>query len=522
MFKNVLVLICGVIFLCSCGEKRDQKILFARLSADVTTLDPALAVDVSSGMIAAKLFNGLVKYGKDMEIVPDIANKWEVSPDGCTYTFYLRQKVKFTNNREVEASDFKYSFERVLNLKTLSSRTWVFDKVVGAKEFMAGYTSEVSGLIVKDKWTFQIVLSQPFAPFLGFLAMPTAYVVPKEEVEKWKQDFSKHVIGTGPFKLMKWRNDEKIVLSANPDYFEGAPKIKGIEYRIIPEELTALAEFESGNLDVMGLPASEFKRFINHPKWKDNIASQVDMNVYYLGLNCQKPPLDKIEVRQALNYAINKEIIIKTVLENKASLSHGPIPSNIAGYCAELKPYDYDPQKARDLLSRAGLKDGFELKIFQKSSKEVLNIAEVIQAQLKDVGIKAEIIQVEWSALKEMINKGDTDSFYLAWVADYPDAENFLTPLFHSANWGSGGNRARYKNPIIDQLIDEAAKTIDTKKRLELYQQIEAKIVSEAPWVFLWHQKSYAIHQKWVKNYKLYPIYNADKGTNVELINHII
>lgn len=516
MVQKVVFLI--LILLAGCGgQKKEANVLVNRLSADVTTLDPALVVDMSGGIVTAKIFNGLVKYGSDMKIVPDLAERWEVSSNGKTYTFYLRQGVRFTNGRQIEAADFKYSFERVLDAKTCSPRTWVFDRVYGAREFMSGQAKGVAGLIVKGKHIFQIKLCEPFAPFPGFLAMPAAYVVPREDVEMFGQDFSEHVVGSGPFKLAQWKHDERIVLTANTDYFEGSPKIKGIEYRIIPEDLTALAEFESGNLDTMGLPGPEFDRFINHPQWKNNIVWEIAMNVYYLGLNCQKPPFNNIKVRQALNYAVNKEAILKTILKDKALISHGPIPPNLPGYSEGIKAYPYNPEKAKRLLAEAGLTDGFEIKIFQKSSKEVLNITEVIQSQLKEVGIRAEIVQLEWSTLKEMINQGQCDSFYLAWLADYPDAENFLTPLFHSSNWGAGGNRARYKNPIIDQLIEEANKAVDTKQALALYQQIEEKIVEDAPWVFLWHQKNYSLHQDWVKNYRLYPIYNADKGTEIEL-----
>jgi peptide/nickel transport system substrate-binding protein/oligopeptide transport system substrate-binding protein len=206
-------------------------------------------------------------------------------------------------------------------------------------------------------------------------------------------------------------------------------------------------------------------------------------------------------------------------LKNRGVLSHGPIPPGLPGYNPELSPYEYNPAKAKALLKSAGYEKGLNVKIYQKSSREVLNITEVIQAQLGDVGINAEIVQLEWSALKQMINEGKTDMFYLAWIADYPDAENFLAPLFHSGNWGAGGNRVRYKNEQVDKLIELAQMTTDEDKRTELYQQIERIIHQDAPWIFLWHQKEFAVCQSWVKNYRCYPIYNADKGVDVELVS---
>lgn len=523
MTGKMFVLLFGLLIsglLTSCGQpkKLTTDTFHSRLSADVTTLDPALVVDVSGGMLTAKLFNGLVKYGEGMQIVPDIAENWTISEDGKTYTFALKEGVRFTNGREVTSSDFKYCIQRVLAPKTMSPRTWVFEKILGAQKYMQGKSQDCAGLIVKDNHTLQIILEEPFAPFLSFLAMPAGYVVPREEVEKWGDDFSKHVVGTGPFKLDEWLPDEKIVLVANTDYFDSKPKVAKLEYRVIPEELTAWAEFEAKNLDAISIPMIEFDRIINNPKWQKEIVSQAGMNVYYLGLNCQKHPFDKIEVRQALNYAIDKETILNTVLKNRGIASHGPIPPGIEGYSSKLKNYPYNPEKAKELLTQAKLPDGFKMKIYQKSSREVLEITEVLQAQLKEVGIEAEIIQLEWSTLKEMINKGETDAFYLAWIADYPDAENFLTPLFHSKNFGAGGNRAFYKNQEIDRLIELAQQTTNTRERIKLYQQIETKIYDEAPWVFLWHQKEFSLHQPYVKGYKLYPIYNADKGTSIEII----
>jgi len=207
---------------------------------------------------------------------------------------------------------------------------------------------------------------------------------------------------------------------------------------------------------------------------------QVGLNAYYLGINCQKKPFDDVRVRQALNYAIDKKAIIETVLQNQGVLSHGPIPSTLPGYNCKLPAYERNTQKAKELLKDAGCPN-LTMKIYQKPSREALNITEVIQSQLSDVGITAKIVQVEWSALKEMINQGKCDTFYMAWLADYPDAENFLAPLFHSANFGAGGNRAQYKNEKVDKLIETAQATTDEKKRNKIYQQIETIIHDDAP-----------------------------------------
>ena len=490
-----------ILLLASCTH-RTEKIpgfLYLRLSSDITTLDPAMIVDVAGGAVSAKIFNGLVRFDEDSKIIPDLAESLSISKDGKVYTFKLRQGVRFHNGRE----------------------------------FMDGTEAHVHGIKALDEYTVEIEIKEPFGPFLSLLAMPPAYIVPQEEVEvevkvegkEGRKDFSSHPIGTGPFKIKEWKRGRELILSANEDYFLGRPKMGGIAYRIIPEELTAIAEFESGNLDVMGVPSTEFRRYSESPKWRGLIQKSHGLNTFYLGLNCQKPPFNDKRVRQALNYAIDRERILKTILEGRGELASGPIPPFLKPSTLALREregvrvgYRYDPDKARSILREAGLENGFEFRIYQAPDQDTVDIMEVVQQYLKDVGIRAEIVQLEWSAFKEAINNGEADSFWLSWRADYPDPENFLFPLFHSSNWGSAGNRARFKDPDIDRFIEDAQKEPDEKKRLYYYSEAERRVVEEAPWVFFWHKNDYIIHQPWVKGIKSYPIYNADKGTDAEFI----
>ena len=503
-----------------CQEKGKHKLpgfLYLRLNTNPTTLDPALIVDVASANIAAKLFNGLVRFGARMEIVPDIARTIEVSPDGTRYSFELRPGVRFSNGREVAAADFKYSFERILNPGTKSPRTWVFSRITGAKKYMEGQAEELSGIRVKGKYELEVVLDKPFALFLQFLALPTAYCVPKEEVEQWKKDFSFHPVGTGPFILEEWKHNVSLKMTVNPDYFDNKAKVQGIIYRVIPEDLTAVYEFSSGNLDLLSIPQAEFRRFITHPQWKGLIKEAVTLNTYYLGLNCRKPPFDNPKVRQAMNYSIDREKILTTLLEGRGELAAGPIPPVLLPAGETVPGYGYNPDRARSLLKEAGYPDGFEIKIYQSSDQETLEVLEVIQQYLEKAGIRAQIIQREWSSFKEALNKGEADCFWLSWWADYPDAENFLFPTFHSGNWGAGGNRAYFKDGEIDRLIEEAQRTMASGKRLSLYREIERKIINQAPWVFFWHKKEYVVTQAWVKGVKLYPLPGVDKGTEASL-----
>ena len=460
-FKKVYSLISVFFFLVtvsliSCTSKSDKLpgYLYLRLASNPTTLDPALITDVTGGTIGAKIFNGLVRLDEKLNVVPDIAKTWEISDDGKSYIFYLKEGITFSNGREVVAQDFKYSFERLLTPETRSPNTWVLEKIRGSKDFIRGKAKAISGIMVKGKYTFAIALEEPFTPFFNLLCMTAAYVVPKEEVDKWGADFSTHPSGTGPFMLKEWRHNQYLKLQARDDYFEGKPQIKGIVYKIIPEDLTTVAEFESENIDVISIPASEFKRYRESSKWKNFIAGSPGINTYYLGLNCERPPFNNPLLRKTVSYAIDREKILNSIYEGRGVFASGPIPHILRTWPAP-EIYEYSPEKARALLKEASFPDGLHIKIYLTSDPEVLDILEVIQGYLMNVGIKAELRQLEWSAYKVAINSGEPDAFWLSWWADYSDPENFLFPLFHSSNFGAAGNRTRFKNLNVDMLIEK-------------------------------------------------------------------
>ena len=500
------------------GDRRPAgKIYRTYLSADPTTLDPALSNDAGSGELCALLYNGLVRFDHQTTILPDIAERWEISEDSRTYTFHLRPGVRFTNGREVTAEDFRYSFQRVLNPATRSSRGWVFEPIAGARDFASGKADAVSGIRVTDPLTLEITLEEPFAPFMGFLAMPAAQVVPREEIERRGDDFSEHPVGTGPWILEEWVHDDHLLLRANEDYFGSRPKLSNVSYRIIPETMTVTAEFEAGNLDYMSIPLAEFERWTQDPEWKPYILSQLKLQDTYIGINNQKPPFDDIRVRQALNYAIDVATIMETIRPGRGIRASGAIPPGLPGSDPDRPPYPYDPRKARRLLAEAGFSDGLRMEIWTMQSPEVTRILEAVQAYLADVGIRAEIISRDWSLLKQAINQGQPDAYYMTWLADYPDGENFLYPTFHSSNWGGGGNRARYRNEKIDELIEQARSMLDDEARADLYRRIDEVVHREAAWIYLWYPKVFVVRQPWVVNFRQHLMFNADKLLEVDI-----
>ena len=501
----------------SCQRTEDGRLpgyLYLRLNNNPTTLDPALITDVQGGGIAAKLFNGLVRFNENLDIVPDIARSWTLSADQTTYTFRLRHEATFSNGRKVTAGDVKYSFERVLRPETRAPLTWVLDKIEGAADVIAGKQTEVPGIRASNDHTLIIKLDKPFGPFLPLLAMTTAYIVPREEVERLGPDFGMHPVGSGPFTMNEWKHGQHLILTARDEYFEGHPKLKGIFYRVIPEDLTAVLEFETGRLDVLLIPTSEYRRYTTDPAWRELIYGKPGLNSYYLGLNCTRPPFSDMRVRQAVNYAIDRRHILNTVFEKRGVLATGPIPPGLwknSILPLEAKGYPYDPEKAKTLIREAGA-EGATVKIFITNDVEVLDVIEVIQQYLEKAGLRVKIVQLDWSALKHAVNAGEPDAFWLSWWADYPDPENFLFPLFHSASVGSGGNRTRCLDPELDRIIEIAQRTMDERQRFRLYRQAENRIILDAPWVFMWHRADYFVIQPWVRNFKIYPIYSIDKG----------
>jgi peptide/nickel transport system substrate-binding protein/oligopeptide transport system substrate-binding protein len=509
---SVILLILSIFITCS-SNSRIAGYIYYRLNSNPTSLDPALIVDVTGGYIAAKLFNGLVKLDEDLNIIPDIAEKWEIKDKGATYIFYIQQGVKFFNKREVTSYDFKYSFKRILDLNNRSPNTWVLEKISGAKEFMKGKATEIAGIETIDRYTLKIRLEKPFAPFLNLLTMTAAYVVPKEEVERLGAEFSTHPVGTGPFVLKEWKHNNELVLTKNNNYYFDKARVDGIVYRIIPEDLTAVTEFELGNLDVITIPAYEYSVYKNSPKWKRYISSVRGLNTYYLGFICSRPPFDNENLRKAVVHSIDREKILKTFYEKRGRLAAGPVPDTLRKWIPPEQK-EYNPEKARKMVRDEGMEGG-TINFYITSDQEVVDMAEIIQSYMKETGLNVKIKQLEWSAYKAAINNAEPDIFWLSWWADYSDPENFLFPLFHSSNHGASGNRTRYTNKEVDRLIEAGQKAVNQLERNYYYMMAEKIITEETPWVFFWHKIDFTLRQPYLKNYKIYPIYSMDKGVKV-------
>jgi peptide/nickel transport system substrate-binding protein/oligopeptide transport system substrate-binding protein len=516
--RGIALCLAVAAMLCGCAQRTiPPDTLRLRLSGSPTTLDPAFIVDVSGGRIAAKLFNGLVKLNDKGEIVPDVAEHWQVSDDGRTYTFTIRSGVRFSNGREVTASDVESSLKRLLSPTVSSPRCWILAYVAGAEDFAEGKTDSVAGISVADERTITIRLDSPFAPFPYLLTMPNAAIVPEEEVDRWGADFGFHPVGTGPFSLADWEQDVRLVLDANSSYYEGVPRVKHVEYIIIPEDLTSVVEFENENLDVLEIPAAEVSHYVRSKRWGEFVVSRTGLNTYYLGFNCQKEPFNDVRVRRAVSRAIDARKIAEKVLEGRVEPATGPIPPGLVEPPPLTEEHNYDPQSAIALLKEAGFESGLKTELMLSTGREELGVCEAIQSYLNELGIEAALVPLEWSAFKKAVASGEAPLFYMSWWADYPEAENFLFPTFHSSNWGAAGNRVRFASQAVDRAIERARGILDQRARAHEYRRIEKMIIDQAPWVFLWHRKEFYIRQPRVGGFKLFPVYSADKGTEIFL-----
>ena len=488
-------------------QDRNANTLHLTLEADPITLDPALITDVRSGRISALLFNTLFSYDPQLQLKPDLIQTYRISPDGKTYHFELKEGVLFSNGKTLTAEDVKFSFQRLLDKKTRSPRAWILYPIEGAKEYRDGRADDISGLEIQDPLHFTIQLESPYSPFLSLLSMPNASITPAH-IDYLA--FSEKPIGTGPYQLKKWKHDFELILNSRKDYFNGPAKINAISFKIMKEPIFISSEFRRGRIDIMQIPGPELSLYQNDPSLRKNIQTQDELNMYYLGLNCQKAPFQNKSLRQALAHAIDKELIIHTIRKDRARILHGPIPLGVTGYDSKLTSYPYKPS----LLNKTTL--SFDLLI--PFNIETLQLAEAVQANLRDANVQVNIHQLEWSAFKGLLSNGDFDAFLLSWWADYPDGENFLFPLFHSASIGSGGNYTGYKNKGVDRLIHHSRETINENERAHTLKRIQEIIIQDAPLIFLYQSKSHIITQAWIKGYQPHPLYNGNKMTDVEII----
>ena len=521
-YRPILFLTILTLALVGCSKpQRDPSQMQLILEHDVPTLDPALSTGTNSGKVVALLFSNLVIYDENGSVEPELASTWTISDDARTYVFQLRKDASFSRGRPVTSGDVSYSIHRVLTPATKSPRTWVFDRLKGAKQFVEGESKVIEGVSTPDPHELVLTLAEPFAPFLGFLAMPAAAIVDREAVEREGDSFGRKPMGSGPYMLEEWVMIRKITLKRNP-HSHTKTKLDGVTFRVMNEPFTYSTEFKVGNLDMIPLPYSEEEFFGEHPVWKEQILSRPGLNTYFIGLNCKKGPCSKAELRKAICHAINTKLIVETTRKNQAVRAKGPIPPGLAGHDPEFQGIEYSTEKAREFLKKSGYEEGIELRLLQDDRNENLEVTQLVVSSLAQIGIKVKLCPMEWGVYTSRINEGEFDMYYRSWLADYTDAENFLFPLFHSSQAGSAGNRPRYSIEKVDEMIERAQGMIDENKRLALYRKIQRRVVNDCAYAFLFHKLERVVIQPWLKNFVLYPVFNSYKYDEVYLDEDIL
>ncbi len=509
--------IAGVVGLAGCGGSatRERRTLIdSRDNYDPRSLDPALSTDVPTGRAVSYVFDGLTRFTPRAQVMPDLATSWQLAADGVSYTFHLKRGVRFHDGTPFSASDVRHSWERVLDPKTRGGRGWPLYPIRGAKEFAAGTASSISGLDIVDDSTVRITLTEPFAIFPKMLAMPATAIVPKVT----PANFGEHPIGTGPWRFVAWHHDDYLLFARNADYHDGAPLADSLEARIIPELSTAEAEFEAGNVDVLQVPAQESPSWEANEETKPLLQSAPSLRLIYGAINTTRGPLRDARVRQAINLAVDRGTILRRLMGGRGTLAAGVIPPSLDGYDPALAPFPYDTARARALLREAGYPNGIDIELWTSQSEQFPRIAQTIQAYLGRVGIRVKLVQRDASSMREAARNGKTDIALKDWYADYPDAENFLYPLLHSANRGVGGNVSFFSDPAFDSVVTAARREPDDQKRIALYRQANAMAHEQAPMLFMFfYTELYAV-QPWLKGFTVPSIFTGERWTQAHIV----
>jgi len=477
---------------------------------DPITLDPACASDAGSAEYIVEIFSGLVSFDRDLNLIPDIAESWEMSPDGTVYTFTLRSDVIFhDNSRPVSAQDFKFSMERALNPATQSTVGDVYlDDLVGAEEFANGDLDEIPGIRVVDPQTLELTITEPSSVFLEKLTYPTAYVVDEREVGDstcFEGNWTLNPNGTGPFKMGQWDLGRKIVLEANERYYlDPAPSLARVTY--ILSGGSSFVMYENDEVDVTGIGINNIES-VRDPNNELNadLKSGPSLDVFYIGFNTQEPPFDDPLVRRALSMAINREFLAHEFLLDLVVPANGVVPPGMPGYNESLAPIPFDAEAARELLDQAGgtgiLEDATILTSGQGAAPS--DILQAVTAMWEaELGVTITIEQEDFGLFLRDIDEGNFSLFSLGWIADYPDPQNFLEIKLHSE---SPNNESAYSNPEVDSLLDQAAAEEDEEARIALYQEAEELIMQDMPWAPLYHGQASYLVKPYVEGYEVPP-----------------
>jgi peptide/nickel transport system substrate-binding protein len=480
--------------------------LVVGLVAEPVNLDPPQVTDLNSNRVGRRVVETLVTFPEEStQVVPGLAESWTISKDGLQYTFKLRRGIAFHDGTPLNAEAVKFSIERQINANHPAYK-------LGKYPFANYFFGNVKAVEVLSDERVAFLLNEPRASFLAVLTAPAASIVSPTAVMKWGPDYPSHPVGTGPFRFASWDRGQRVVLEKNPGYWKYPVKVERVIYRPIVEDQARLTELLTGGLDlIVGVPADNVGQLEKNPKI--TLLKQVGAHVWYLGINNQKKPFDDKRVRQALNYAVNKDAIVNDVLKGTGAPSKGPVLPGTWGADGALKAYPYDPDRAKKLLAEAGYPNGFTTTLWVPESGSGMQapvaMSTVMQSNLKAVGVNVSMQTMEWGAYLAKLRTKEQELFALSWMAGTEDPDMVMYPLLHSSQWTPvGPNRALYKNVRFDALLQQARLTTEQAKRAQLYKEAQRILIDDAPWVFVDHEIQIAALTKRVQGFKLHPSFD--------------
>ncbi len=504
-----ILVILGVLVMHGSADSlhRGGTLIFGR-GGDSIGLDPGHEMDGESFKVCDNIYDTLVQYSDEgTELTPGLAASWDSSADGLTWTFHLRQGVKFHDGTPLNAEAVLFSLNRQ------HEPTHPFHRVGGPYGYWidAGLAGIVDKITASDDWTVQIHLKQPYAPFIYTMAMTAFAIVSPTAAKKWGAEFTNHPVGTGPFKFIRWDRNDKIVLEANEDYWNGPPNLDRIIFRSIPDNAVRFIKLQEGSLHVIQFPNPDDLPLIQEDANLQLIA-QPGLSIGYLAMNMDKQPFDNKKVRLAINHAVNKNAIVEHLYQGTGIAAKNPIPPTLWSYDDTLEDYDYNPEKAKQLLAEAGYPNGFEttlwaLPVPRPYIPDGRMLAEVVQSNLRDINIETKIVTFDWGTYLEKTKNGEHDMAFLGWFADFGDPDNFLYYLLSkTAAEKPAGNIAFYRSDEMQDVLERARVTNDRDERIALYKQAQAIFHRDVPWVPIAHAQNILVINKKVQNLKLHPL----------------